>query len=76
MQSLFFFFFLVLTIRNKFNSCFSKKKKEISLILVLDLGLLAMTTNEDKAHELLEESLCPLSEALKSGSETSKISHV
>ncbi|KAK4584858.1 hypothetical protein RGQ29_022510 [Quercus rubra] len=40
------------------------------------IGLLAMTTNEDKAHELLEESLCPLSEALKSGSETSKISHI
>ncbi|KAF3965251.1 hypothetical protein ACB098_02G152700 [Castanea mollissima] len=41
------------------------------------IGLLAMTTNcEDKAHELLEESICPLSEALKSGSEISKISHI
>ncbi|XP_023915822.1 uncharacterized protein LOC112027375 isoform X1 [Quercus suber] len=39
------------------------------------LGLLAMIT-EDKAHELLEASLHPLSEALKSGSEISKISHI
>ncbi|KAK9990763.1 hypothetical protein SO802_025748 [Lithocarpus litseifolius] len=41
------------------------------------IGLLAMTTNcEYKAHELLEESLRPLLEALKSGSEISKISHI
>ncbi|GMY11896.1 interferon-related developmental regulator 1-like isoform X1 [Fagus crenata] len=41
------------------------------------IGLLALTTDcEDKAHELLEESLFPLSEALKSGSEISKISQI
>lgn len=63
MQSFFFFFWC--------------SQFKISLILVLDLGLLAMTTYcEDKAHELLEESLRPLSEALKFGSEISKISHV
>lgn len=61
MQSLFFFW------------C---SQFEISLILVLDLGLLAMTTSKDKARELLEKSIRPLSEALKSGSEKSEILHV
>ncbi|XP_050291907.1 uncharacterized protein LOC126732894 [Quercus robur] len=40
------------------------------------IGLLAMTTSKDKARELLEKSIRPLSEALKSGSEKSEISHI
>lgn len=41
------------------------------------VGLLALTTGPgDKAQEILEESMPPILQALKSGSEASKISSV
>ena len=41
------------------------------------VGLLSLTTGPgEKAQEILEESVTPISQALKSGSETSKTSSV
>ncbi|KAL4281019.1 hypothetical protein GQ457_03G030140 [Hibiscus cannabinus] len=55
-------------------NCIKKgSSKEISLASRA-IGLLALTVGPgDKAHEILKESMAPLSQALKSGSESSKI---
>ncbi|OIS96135.1 PREDICTED: interferon-related developmental regulator 1-like [Nicotiana attenuata] len=56
------------------NSIKRGSSKEIALASHF-LGILALTVGPgDKAHEMLEESLSPITEALKSRSETSKIS--
>ncbi|KAJ8539535.1 hypothetical protein K7X08_013787 [Anisodus acutangulus] len=56
------------------NSIKRGSSKEISLASHV-LGLLALTAGPgDKAHEMLEESVSPITEALKSRSEASKIS--
>ncbi|KAL6983004.1 hypothetical protein U1Q18_016398 [Sarracenia purpurea var. burkii] len=69
-------------VENKFitllHQCLSSIKrgsaKEISLASHA-IGLLALTTGPgDKAREILEESVSPISQAFKSGSETSKLS--
>lgn len=50
---------------------------EILLFFGLVIGLLALTAGPgDKAHEILEESVKPISVALKSRSDNSKISSV
>ncbi|KAI5655197.1 hypothetical protein M9H77_32384 [Catharanthus roseus] len=55
------------------NSIKRGSAKEISLAAHA-IGLLALTTGPgDKAHEILEESVSPISEALKSRTETAKI---
>ncbi|XP_022768661.1 interferon-related developmental regulator 1-like isoform X1 [Durio zibethinus] len=55
-------------------NCIKKgSSKEISLASHA-IGLLALTVGPgDNAHEILEESITPLSQAFKSGSESSKI---
>jgi len=56
------------------NSIKKGSAKEISLASHA-IGLLALTTGPgDKAQEILEESITPILQALKSGSEASKIS--
>lgn len=56
------------------NSIKRGSSKEISLASHA-IGLLALTVGpEDKAHEILEESVTPLSQALKSASDSAKIS--
>ncbi|XP_075097042.1 uncharacterized protein LOC107813216 isoform X1 [Nicotiana tabacum] len=56
------------------NSIKRGSSKEIALASHF-LGILALTVGPgDKAHEMLEESASPITEALKSRSETSKIS--
>ncbi|XP_022768664.1 interferon-related developmental regulator 1-like isoform X3 [Durio zibethinus] len=58
-------------------NCIKKgSSKEISLASHA-IGLLALTVGPgDNAHEILEESITPLSQAFKSGSESSKIASV
>ncbi|KAF8406208.1 hypothetical protein HHK36_008293 [Tetracentron sinense] len=58
------------------NSIKRGSAKEISLACHA-IGLLALTVGcGDNAHEILEESIHPLSQALKLGSESSKISSI
>jgi hypothetical protein len=62
------------TLLHQFLNCVKRgSSREISLASHA-IGLLALTVGYgDKAHEILEDSITPLSQALKSGSESTKI---
>lgn len=54
-----------------------KHKASVFKLIISFVGLLALTVGSgDNAREILEESITPLSQAFKSGSESSKIASV